>query len=102
MRISQRLILIKRQVKLNLINIDINLDIPLFLDPFFLSLRNDNWSIEVTRTIKSFFQQVIQLIRANQVDDAKALFSHLTEPNSTCLGMSVGNPRGRGVGKGDT
>ena len=102
MRISEIFNLNKKQAELDFIDIDINGDIPLFLDPFFLSLRNDNWSIEVTRTIRSFFQYVIQLIKSGHIGDAKRMFSYLTEPNSTCLGMSVGTPRGRGVGKGDT
>lgn len=102
MRISERFNLQKRQPELDFIDIDTNADTPLFLDPFFLSLRNDNWSIEVTRTIRSFFQQVINLVRNNQVEEAKRLFAYLHEPNSTCLGLSRGNPQGRGVGRGDT
>lgn len=102
MRISERFNLNKRQPELDFVDIDTNADIPLFLDPFFLSLRNDNWSTEVSRTIRSFFQQVINLIRDNRIEDAKQLFAYLHEPNSTCLGMSRGNPQGRGVGRGDT
>jgi hypothetical protein len=102
MRVSEQYNLNKKQAELDFIDIDTGSDIPLFLDPFFLGLRNDKWSTEATRTIKSFFQQVINLVRADQISEAKSLFQYLTEPNSTCLGMSFGNPRGRGVGIGDT
>lgn len=102
MKISQIYSLNKSQAELDFIDIDIEKDIPLFLDPFFLSKKNDNWSIETTKTIKSFFQRVLDLIKKNQLDSAKELFQYLTEPNSTCLGMSKGKPRGRGVGKSDT
>lgn len=102
MRISQIFDLKKTQAELDFIDIDINQDTPLFIDPFFLSLRTDRWSIDANRTIKDFFQKVIELIRQNHIREAKLLFRHLHEPNTTCLGMSRGTPMGRGVGRGDT
>ncbi|MDH7444801.1 hypothetical protein [Aquimarina sp. 2201CG14-23] len=102
MKISNIFNLHKSQAELDFIDIDIQEDTALFLDPFFLGLRNDKWSIEATKTIRSFFQTVLNLLRNNQIDEAKKLFDYLHEPNSTCLGMSVGTPRGRGVGATDT
>ncbi|WPQ63285.1 hypothetical protein SIO70_00210 [Chitinophaga sancti] len=102
MRISERFNLNKVQPQLDFVDVDTNTDTPLFLDPFFLSLRTDNWSIEASKTIRSFFQQVLDLIGKNQIQDAKKLFIHLQEPNSTCLGLSKNQPQGRGVGKTDT
>lgn len=92
----------KGQAELDFVDIDISQDIPLFIDPFFISIRTDNWSIETSRTVKDFFQKVIDLIRQNRIREAKALFGHLHEPNTTCLGLSRGTPKGRGVGHGDT
>lgn len=102
MKISEIYNLDKSQAQLDFIDIDPTQDLPLFIDPFFLSKREDNWSIEATLTLRSFFQEVIDLIRAENEEEAKELFNHLHEPNSTCLGMSIGNPRGRGVGYEDT
>lgn len=102
MKISEIFQLNKSQAELDFVDIDPTLDTPLFLDPFFLSKRKDNWSHEATLTIRSFFQNVIDLIRDDNEEDAKELFDYLHEPNSTCLGMSSGDPQGRGVGNEDT
>lgn len=102
MKISQIYNLKKSQAELDFVDINIDEDTPLFIDPFFISIRLDNWSIEVNRTIRSFFQRVLSLIRENNEREGKELFKHLQEPNTTCLGMSIGTPRGRGVGRGDT
>jgi len=98
MKISQIFNLGRTQSELDFIDIDITGDLPLFLDPFFLGIRRDKWSIESTLILRSFFQEVINRIRNNQTNQAKILFEHLQEPNTTCLGMSQGQPRGRGVG----
>ena len=59
MRISQHFNLNKSQAELDFVDIDPTGDLPLFLDPFFLSKKQDHWSIEATLTLRSFFQQVI-------------------------------------------
>ncbi|WP_284464675.1 hypothetical protein [Chryseobacterium sp.] len=102
MKISQIFQLNKSQAELDFVDIDIENDIPLFIDPFFLSRKKDNWSFEATLTIRSFFQKLINLIREENEREAKMLFEHLGEPNSTCLGLSRGNPQGRGVGFEDS
>jgi hypothetical protein len=102
MKISEIFDLNMSQAELDFVDIDPTEDLPLFLDPFFLSKRNDNWSIEASLTLKSFFQNVIDAIRNGNEEEAKDLFNHLHEPNATCLGMSRGNPQGRGVGFEDT
>lgn len=102
MKITKIFNIKKSQPELDFINIDISKDISLFIDPFFLSIRKDNWSQEATRTIRTFFQQIIFFIKENKVFEAKKLFSNLHEPNSTCLGLSTGVPMGRGIGTKNT
>lgn len=102
MKISNHFRLNKSQAELDFVDIDFTTDTPLFLDPFFLSKKADNWSTQATLTLRSFFQRVIDLIRAGNEIEAKELFDHLHEPNTTCLGLSRGNPQGKGVGAGDT
>ncbi|WP_090238926.1 hypothetical protein [Fictibacillus solisalsi] len=102
MKISEIFNLEKNQQELDFVDIDIHSDIPLFIDPAFLSIRNDRWSTDAIRTIRSFFQYVIQLIKNDRLEEAKQLFDYLTEPNETRLGVSEGSAQGKGVGKEDT
>src|SRR5690606_15398507 len=83
------------------IDIDIERDTPLFIDPYFIGKKKDVWSTDVTLTIRSFFQRIIDLIIDEQEDEARELFNHLHETNDTCLGLSLGRPDGNGVGDGD-
>jgi hypothetical protein len=101
MKISERFNLNKTQYELDFVDIDTNFDNPLFIDPYFLAQRNDPWSINASRTIRNFFQYIVRLIFNNRVNEARGVFTHLGEPNETCLGLSQGNPQGRGVGNVD-
>lgn len=101
MKISKHFKLNKSQYELDFVDINTNEDLPLFLDPYYLSIRNDSWSLNATRTIQSFFSHFLTLMKNNQEGLARELFSHLHEPNETCLGMSIGVPSGRGIGTQD-
>src|SRR6267378_1349335 len=97
-RISDIYRLKKTQHELDFVNINPNRDFPVYLNPFIFSARSDPFSIEASRTIVSFFQHNLTLIKQGNVDAARANFQHLNEPNETCLGQSRHRPRGRGVG----
>ncbi|MBI5614100.1 hypothetical protein HY947_04210 [Candidatus Gottesmanbacteria bacterium] len=97
---SQYFGLRKSQYELDFIDIPVNQgDIPLFIDPFEISKRNDQWSIQCHNIIVNYFQKVVDGIRANRSSDAKKLLEHLREPNQTRLGLSKSQiPHGRGIG----
>jgi len=97
-KISEIFNLEKSQRELDFIDIDTDNDLPLFIDPYFLSHRKDPWSVSAHRTIQSFFHHVIELLEAGYQKEARVLFENLSEPNETCLGVSSDKPRGRGVG----
>jgi hypothetical protein len=101
MNISEIFNLSKSQFELDFVNIDPTRDTPLFLDPHLIGLGQDAWTEHAAEKIRSFFQRVVTLLRTGDIETARAIFSHLGEPNETCLGMSKGSPQGRGPGKTD-
>lgn len=98
MRLSKRFKLGVSQFELDFVDIDTSKDMRLFVDPHFLGLRNDRWSADAAANVQSFFSRFLELVRAGKGDEARRLFSHLGEPNETCLGLSRGRPRGNSVG----
>lgn len=101
MKISEIYNLNKTQNELDFVDIDIEKDKAVFIDPFFLSTKKQPWCIDATRIIKSFFQHAIDLIKSDNIDEARSIFIHLNEINETCLGLSKTKPRGRGIAGGD-
>jgi hypothetical protein len=97
MRASQAFRLSKRQAELDFVDVDLEGDLPLFVDPFALSIKQDEWSYRCTQHVVSFFQAVIDSIYQGDHERAKRLLTNLSEPNETRLGISRDRPSGRGV-----
>lgn len=97
MRFSQYFKLNKKQFELDFVDIRLDTDLPLFLDPYSISKREDLFSEECDAIIVNFFQGVIDDIRNNNSQRAKFNLDKLGEPNETHLGLSVNQPHGKGV-----
>src|SRR4051794_38684158 len=88
----------KKQSEFDFVDVLIDADIPLYIDPFALSVEEDDWSKECNDLVVGFFQELVDTLRARRLDRAREVLSNLHEPNETRLGQSSGKPQGRGVG----
>jgi hypothetical protein len=88
----------KSQCELDFVDVSLLRDNRLFLDPFAIAQELDRWSKDAAATIGTFFQQVIDDIRAGHEENARQLLLHLREPNETRLGYSARRPQGAGIG----
>ncbi|KJC37138.1 hypothetical protein UP09_28235 [Bradyrhizobium sp. LTSP885] len=98
-KISQFFRLNRAQTQLDFVDVNTDDDLPLFLDPYGFTQSNDAWSIQCNEEILSFFEAVLAAIRAGDNVRGRSLLNNLGEPNETCLGLSLGRPAGRGVGR---
>ena len=88
------------QSELDFVDVFVTTDNKLYLDPYAIQIRDDEWSASCGDHIRSFFNEVLDSLRAGNIHRAKHLLGNLHEPNETFLGQSSGLPSGRGVGRG--
>ena len=102
MKISKYFKLNKTQFELDFVDIDISTDIPLFLDPYYISKCDFPFAIEAHRYLKNYFDYLLFLLKSEEYMKAQSLFSYLGETNELCLGFSANKPQGKGMGPTDT
>jgi len=98
MRFSEYFSLGVSQHELDFVDIPIDTDIRLFLDPYAISIPDDPWFVECNNIIVGYFDLVIEAIRARDETTSLRLLSRLREPNQTHFGFSQGFPSGRSIG----
>lgn len=86
------------QAQLDFVDVDNEEDTPVYVDPYAIELRNDDWSGQCSEAIRQFFTSVLDALVAGDRARATNLMSQLHEPRETFLGVSQGKPKGRGVG----
>ena len=96
-RFSEYFNLNKSQAELDFVDVFVNDDIPLYIDPYVFKLRTDEWSIDCNDLIVDFFGTVINAIKNKRTNYAKQLLGQLGEPHETHLGVSRGSTSGKGV-----
>ncbi len=98
-RFSQVYSLSNSQSQLDFVDIELTRDVPLYLDPYAIQLKSDDWSDLCMGQIRSFFTEVLNALREGNAARATHLLSNLHEPNETRFGVSQGRPRGRAIGE---
>lgn len=98
MRVSEYYELNRRQSALDFVDVDIQGDTRLFVDPRALRLLPTEWGSQCVSLIQSFFRRVLEAIREGRSSEAWSLLAGLREPNETHLGMSSGRARGNALG----
>ncbi|TGU56907.1 MULTISPECIES: hypothetical protein [unclassified Mesorhizobium] len=98
-RFSEFFSLEMSQHQLDFVDVSNEFDTPVYVDPFAIEIRDDLWSAQASEHIRVFFQEVLQALRDDDAERATGLMSHLREPKETFLGVSSGDPKGRGVGR---
>lgn len=101
MKISELFGLRKSQHELDFVDVDIDSDTPLFLDPYFIAKNDFPLAYEAHLSLRSYFECLLRALRENRMVDAEELFSHLGESNEICLGFSRTKPQGKGMGPTD-
>ena len=99
MRVSEHFNLGRTQPSLDFVDVDVNGDVAVFVDPRALRLLNTDWADECVSLIQHFFTSVLTAIRDGKDEKARELLMHLREPNETHPGLSRGTSRGRALGE---
>ena len=98
MRVSEYYSLGLEQPSLDFVDVMLDTDVPLFVDPTALYLLDTKWGDECRSLISDYFSLVLEHIRGSEYDKAEELLANLSEPNETHLGLSTTRSRGHGMG----
>ncbi|WP_197277122.1 hypothetical protein [Sphingomonas profundi] len=98
MLLSQALGINISQPMLDFVDIDLHKDFQLYIDPVGFLEPKEPFAQECQDDLRDFFEAVLQTIMAGDMAKGEALLAALQEPNETHLGVSDGEPRGRGIG----
>jgi hypothetical protein len=86
------------QAQLDFVDVSTDYDTRVYVDPYAIEIRDDVWSGQCSELIRSFFLEVLEALRSKDQMRAENLMSHLHEPEETFLGVSMDEPKGKGVG----
>jgi hypothetical protein len=99
-RVSQVFGIGKSQPSLDFVDVHVDTDTAIFVDPSALRGLDTVWGAECRSLLQHFFGHVLDLIQKGSDQAAINLLASLQERNEFHLGFSVGTSRGRGFGSG--
>lgn len=98
MRFSEYYRLGKSQPYLDFVDIALDTDIPVFIDPVGLKKLHTQFGAELSSLVQNYFSTVLQKIKDKKHDEAQNLLSVLNERNEFHLGYSSGRSKGKAFG----
>src|SRR5947207_11857769 len=98
MRVSEYYHLRRTQPSLDFVDVDIENDTPVYIDPSTIKKLSDEWASQCLEMLGTFFDSVLDAIKMNDQERARHLLIRLQEPNETHFGLSKGRSRGRALG----
>lgn len=83
---------VKAHSEIDFVDIVINGDTKLFLDPCLIELCEDRWALSARATMESYFKRFYEIYRNNEgIESKRQLFAHPHEINATKLGHGKGD-----------
>lgn len=100
MRFSESFGLKRSQSELDFVDVPLDTDIEVFLDPAAIKSLSSPWGMELASHLQNYFEKVLKLIKSGDNAQAQQLLSCLNERNEYHLGYSSGKSQGHGFGVG--
>ena len=98
MLVSRYFKLGRNQATLDFLDVHIDKDIPVFVDPAALRSLQTDWGHHCVSLLQSYFESVLTAIRKGNHDRAKQLLASLNERNEFHIGYSKNKSRGSALG----
>lgn len=100
MRISELYNLNRNQDSLDFLDIPLDTDLLVFVDPLAIKSLKNSLGNECTYLLQSYFSEVLANIKSQNHRKAKELLACLSEKNEFHLGYSKGKSQGKGMASG--
>lgn len=99
MRFSEFFGIAQDQSNLDFLDIPLQTDIRLFLDPYSLAITPTDWAIQSHTLARNFFQHLLNLLVRGDHVTATMLIAQVHEDNRTRTGYSRNQPKGNAFGE---
>lgn len=100
MQVSEYFRLGLTQPSLEFLDVHIDADTRVFVDPHAFRFLKTDWAIESVALLEDFYDHLLEAVRRRDRVAATALLKYSGESNEAHLGLSTGQSRGSGIGAG--
>lgn len=99
MKVSEHFELGRTQPYLDFVDVRLDTDIKVFVDPAAIRVLSSAWGTECVSLLQHFFESVLKRIGKGNDEEAVNLLASLNERNEFHLGYSKGKSRGKALGR---